>query len=268
MIRGAVLGSPIKHSLSPVLHKRAYELLNIEADYSAIELLPEGADDFFRAAADEDWTGFSLTMPLKESIIEIGSVLSFDIDPMAKLMHSGNTVVRRGENFFVTSTDRTGFIRLLDDVSKSKVAIIGGGGTARAALGALDGLAKHVDFLLQTPSRSKALLGIATATELNFFGMDHSLEGYDLVISTVPAGASDELAASLDVHIPTLFEVLYNPYPTALLEKAQKLGSRTFDGIDLLVEQALDQIHLFSGVDFEYSEMRQELLVAARNTLS
>jgi shikimate dehydrogenase len=267
VIKAAVLGSPIKHSLSPVLHGRAYELLNIEADYSAIELTPEGADDFFRAALYEEWRGFSLTMPLKESIIEIGSVLEFEIDPVAKLMHSGNTVVRKDGNFFVTSTDRTGFIRLLQDVPKNRVAIIGGGGTARAALGALDGVSQSVDFLLRTPSRSKALLGIATTTELNFFGMEHSLEGYDLVITTVPAGASDELAEALDFRIPTLFEVLYNPYPTALLKKAQELGSRTFDGIDLLVEQALDQIHLFSARDFDYSEMRSELLMAARNTL-
>lgn len=264
MIKAAVLGSPITHSLSPALHKRAYELLGLPASYSSIELIPERSLDFFTRALKEDWTGFSLTMPLKETIFDLAGSLDFEIEPIATRMRSANTILKVGEVFRASSTDRTGFIRLLERVKKDRVAVIGGGGTARAVLGALDGVARNIDFLLRNSARSEALSTIASSSSVNFYSLDHSLEGYDLVISTVPAGASDLIADSLNFNVPTLFEVLYNPYPTKLLAKAISLESTVFDGIDLLVEQALDQIALFSGAAFEYSGMRQELLAVGR----
>jgi shikimate dehydrogenase len=267
MIRAAVLGFPINHSLSPLLHNKAYQILGVEASYGAIELKPEGAFDFFNNLSRSDWTGFSLTMPLKEAIISLGEKLGYSLDPEAKRALSGNTLVRVGETFHVTSTDRSAFIRLLSDLPCDRVAIIGGGGTARAALSSLVGKARHVDFLLRTASRSEVLMAIADDVELGFYGMEHSLDGYDLIISTVPAGASDQIAARLHSPVPYFFEVLYNPYPTQLLAKMRSQRSVTFDGIDLLVEQALDQIALFSGVEFSYDTMRRELQESARNSV-
>ena len=267
MIRAAVLGSPIAHSLSPTLHMAAYKFLEISGSYEAVELTPENAHDFFAAALHEDWTGFSLTMPLKETIVEVGSSLGFEIDPMAMRMRSANTLMRKGTTFAASSTDRTAFSNLLAGVVKKRVAIIGGGGTARAALSALNGVSTSIDFLLHSPARRELLSEISTDSELNFHGMDHPLDGYDLVISTVPAGASDQIALSLHRAIPTLFEVLYKPYPTPLLAKARALGSHTIDGMDLLVEQAIDQIALFTGASFDREELRKLLLQVGRSHL-
>ena len=263
MIKAAVLGSPIGHSLSPALHKRAYEILKIPASYGAIELTPESAREFFELALREDWTGFSLTMPLKESIFD----LNFNVDPIAQRMRSANTLIKEDGTFYATSTDRTAFIRLFEGIDKKRTAIIGGGGTARAALGALDGRAESVDFLLRTPARAELLSTIAQNTEVHFFDMEHSLRGYDLVIATVPSGASDQIAESLDFTIPTFCEVLYNPFPTPLLAQAQLLGSKTIDGIDLLVEQAMDQVLLFTGEPFDLAEMRGALQAVGRSHL-
>jgi shikimate dehydrogenase len=267
MIRAAVLGAPIAHSLSPALHSAAYAFLGISGSYEAIELTPEMAPDFFVAALQEEWTGFSLTMPLKETIVEVGSTLGFEIDPIAMRMRSANTLMRKGKTFAASSTDRTAFINLLAEVTKEKVAIIGGGGTARAALSALDGFSTSIDFLLRSSARRELLSDIATESALNFYGMDHPLDDYDLVISTVPAGATDDIALSLDRAIPTLFEVLYKPYPTPLLAKARALGSHTIDGMDLLVEQAIDQIALFTGASFDREELRKLLLQVGRSHL-
>jgi shikimate dehydrogenase len=264
MIKAAVLGSPISHSLSPALHKRAYELLGVAASYGAIELHPESAGDFLLGALQEDWTGFSLTMPLKEKIFGLMDLMDFRIDSEATRMRSANTLVVENGGFRATSTDRTGFIRLFDGLARKRVAIIGGGGTARAALAALEGAATTVDFLLRSSARTEILAKVAISTEVNFFGMDHSLRGYDLVIATVPSGVSDLIAATLDFPIPAFCEVLYNPFPTALLAKARSLGSRTMDGIDLLVEQALDQVKLFSKQNFEFEAMRGELQAIGR----
>ncbi len=265
MIKAAVLGSPISHSLSPALHKRAYEILGVPASYGAIDLTVELAQDFLLRALKEDWTGFSLTMPLKEAIFTMRDEISFE--PITEIMRSVNTLFVQDGKFLASSTDRTGFIRLLSDIPKERVAIIGGGGTARAALAALDGEASEIDFLLRSPHRSQALSLIAQKSEVAFYGMDRSLRGYDLVIATVPSGASDEIAESIDFTIPTLCEVLYKPFPTKLLAKARSLGARTLDGIDLLVEQALDQVSLFSAMKFELSPMRVALQRVGREHL-
>ena len=267
MIKAAVLGSPISHSLSPALHKRAYELLGVAGSYGAIDLIPELAGDFFSRALEEDWTGFSLTMPLKETIFELVSSLPFEIEPLAARMRSANTLLLRDGLYLASSTDRTGFMRLFEGVAKDRVAIIGGGGTARAALGALDGSATEIDFLLRSPHRRDALSRIAQRSAVNFFDMDHSLRGYDLVIATVPSGATDSIAADLDFQIPCFCEVLYKPFPTPLLAKAQSLGGRTLDGIDLLVEQAMDQVAIFSGQVFDFGTMRSALQAVGREHL-
>ena len=267
MIKAAVLGSPINHSLSPLLHNAAYDFLGIPGKYEAIDLTPENARSFFIAALKEDWTGFSLTMPLKETVVDVGADLGFDIDPIALRMRSANTLFRNGNTFAALSTDRTAFVHLLADIKKEKVAIIGGGGTARAALCALDGVATSIDFLLRSQNRRDLLSSLGLKSRLNFHAMDYSLEGYDLVIATVPVGASDLIAHTLECTVPTFFEVLYKPYPTPLLSRARALGSRTIDGMDLLVEQAIDQIALFTGSLFNREELRTHLLKVGRSHL-
>ena len=264
MIKAAVLGSPISHSLSPALHKRAYEVLGVPGSYGAIELIPELAANFLRTALKEEWTGFSLTMPLKEVIFTMREEITLDIDPVALRMKSANTLIVQGNGFQVTSTDRTAMIRLFQGIEKNRCAIIGGGGTARAALAALDGAASSIDFLLRSPARIETLSTIPRSSAVNFYGMDHSLRGYDLVIATVPSGASDEIANSLDFTIPTFCEVLYYPFPSPLLAKARSLGAHSIDGIDLLVEQAMDQVVLFTGLDFDRVIMRAALQATGR----
>jgi shikimate dehydrogenase len=263
MIKAAVLGSPISHSLSPLLHMAAYKELGLKADYQAIDLSLENAPAFFDRARKEEWTGFSLTMPLKESVFNSG----FELEPVALQMRSVNTLLFQKGNFSALSTDRTAFIRLLENVKKQRVAIIGGGGTARAALSALDSSSVSVDVLLRSEKRAEILKKIATKSELTFFDMNHDLQGYDLVISTVPADASSLVASKGLSKESTFFEVLYNPFPTAGLKSAQDIGCQVIDGMQLLVEQALDQIHLFSAADFNYDQMRTHLLGIGRAQL-
>jgi len=260
MIKAAVLGSPISHSLSPLLHNAAYKELGLKADYQAIDVTLEKAPEFFSRALREEWTGFSLTMPLKESVFSSG----FEIDPDALRMQSANTLLYKNGNFSALSTDRTAFIRLLEPVKRERVAIIGGGGTARAALSALDSPSVAVDFLLRSEQRSQMLSQIANSSKVGFFDMEHDLQTYDLIISTVPAGASELVASKNWSKEAIFFEVLYNPYPTKLLAKAISMGSNVLDGIDLLVEQALDQISLFSGLTVEFDSLRPELLAVGR----
>jgi shikimate dehydrogenase len=266
MIKAAVLGSPISHSLSPALHRKAYQELGLQASYEAIDLPLESADRFFASPELLEWSGLSLTMPLKESIFSYG----FEIDEDALRIRSANTLVRRDNSFFATSTDLSAFKRLLAPLGVQRVAILGGGGTARAALGALDIPGTSLTFLLRTPSRSELLKEATQFADLDFVDMEHSLDGFDLVISTLPKNAAQSVAqmVSTSRELPALFEVLYDPAPTPALDIARARGAKTFDGMDLLVEQALDQIALFTRVDFEYDAMREILLKEGRSHLA
>ena len=255
MMRAAVLGSPISHSLSPLIHNAAYQQLGYPGMYTAIEMADSNFADFLKSLDASEWAGLSLTMPLKESAL---GIVDF-VDPVAARISSGNTVFFEDGKTILCSTDYLAFARIFQDVKIRKVAIIGGGGTARAALGALTGLVSGVDVLLRSRERIPKLQQAGQDLDLHFLPLNSSLSDYDLVVSTLPAGAADSLALAVHQARGTLFEVLYNPWPTQLVAKWQALNLPVIDGFTLLVEQALDQIRIMTGRDFEYTQMRQFL---------
>ena len=132
MIRAAVLGSPISHSLSPKIHRRAYEILGISANYEAIEVDENSFRDFFAKNSDETWSGYSLTMPLKEVVLSVAGVK----DERCVRINSANTLFRSGEVWSALSTDLMAFENLINVGRNAKVVLIGGGATARAAAAA------------------------------------------------------------------------------------------------------------------------------------
>ena len=259
MIKAVVLGSPIAHSLSPKIHKRAFEILGIAGEYQAIEVDESNFMDFFDKFSKEDWSGFSLTMPLKE--IALGALA--EVDERARRINSANTLYKNLVGWALTSTDLIAFENFLPVDLNSKVAIIGGGGTARAAIGALDSFVSKissVDVLLRSPERLKAMSQAAPNLRVNQIAMDSSLESYDLVIQTTPAQAFDPYADNLTSTSGTLVECLYKPWPTKLVARFIESGGTVISGKQLLVEQALFQIELFTNQKFDFAQMRQELL--------
>ncbi len=264
MMRAAVLGSPIAHSLSPVIHQTAYRILEFEGEYTRFELSSDALPGFLNQKLAENWRGFSLTMPLKETVLPLLN----SIDPKASVIASVNTVINRSGEWHGLSTDMVGFERVFANLDISRVALIGGGGTARAAVGALANRVPSIHTFLRTSSRRDALQRAAGETLIEAIEMSgewtHQLNNYDLVISTVPSGViSTEACVEL---VPTglLCEVLYHPWPTPLASAWQRSGLPIIDGIDLLVEQALEQIALFTERDFDRDDMRTRLLAVAR----
>jgi shikimate dehydrogenase len=266
MMRAAVLGSPIKHSLSPILHESAYRILGIDGEYEAIEvkscdLLTFFDNELSNSLESGARRGFNLTMPLKESVFEY---VRCDFDALSSRIRSANTLLRNDDGFTATSTDATAFGRLLANHNVSRVAIIGGGGTARAAVAALADRSSQIDLLLRTPTRAHLIESIAPSAKVNVLGMNSPLTGYDLVINTTPIGAADHLSAGEGVGSGLLLESLYKPLPTELSFAWKELGGSVIDGIDLLVEQALDAIALMTEISFDYSELRSALQAVAR----
>ena len=260
MIKAAVLGSPISHSLSPKIHSHAYQLLGLKSSYSAIEVNQNSFCDFYLDAtskeSDTDWSGFSLTMPLKEIVLQFCE----NVDSVTESINSGNTLYKSDGTWKVTSTDYLAFRNLLEVSKESKVAIIGGGGTARAAMGALNSKVKEVDVFLRSDSRMSALAKAAPKLLIHKRDLADPLDSYDLIIQTTPAGSFDDYVLYTKRTSGILLEAIYKPWPTQLVKHFEELGGRVISGKELLVEQALFQIEIFSGVKFDVSEMRSALL--------
>ena len=256
MIKAAVLGSPISHSLSPLLHNSAYSFLHLQGHYESIEVKADELANFLARVGKVEWAGFSLTMPLKEFVIPLAD----SVEERSARITSANTLIFESGKSYAFSSDLLAFERLLADTNCERVAILGGGGTARAALGALDGRAKKIDILVRNDKRRSALQACVEKTEVELRDFHTPLVNYDLVISTVPVGAADSLVAAEFLPEGTLFEVLYHPWPTKLSSLWQSAGLPLFSGFQLLVEQALDQIRVMTQIDFDYGQMRAHLL--------
>ena len=258
MIKAAVLGSPISHSLSPLLHNTAYAQLGIQGSYEAIEVNAGGLAKFMDGR-DATWTGFSLTMPLKEEAIEYAD----HVDELAKRINSANTLYRDGGVWRATSTDVVGFSQSLNFnkiAIKGHVVILGAGATARAAAAACDGSAAHITVINRSLSRVQGMSDAVIDSELRFLNWDNLsvLSDADLVISTVPAGVTDSIELPQKTTAP-FFEALYKPWPTPASALWASRGGFVIDGLDLLIHQAIAQIQIFTGKVFDSAAMYAQL---------
>jgi len=245
MIRGAVLGSPISHSLSPVLHKGAFTFLGVDGSYEAIDVPSGTLVDFFAKSSDT-FNYFSLTMPLKEEVFS----LDIFFDEPAQRIGSANTLYRKNDKWYGTSTDGSGFLSALDAVSDrtfTNALILGAGGTARAIAGALDFHIPSISVLGRTSTRRDALSQCVQTSAFEYLQWSdgYDLSEFDIVINTTPAGAADLLAENLPATVSALlFDVIYKPWPTVLASRWADRSGQVINGKELLLWQGLDQLDL------------------------
>ncbi|MEV5937714.1 shikimate dehydrogenase [Streptomyces sp. NPDC051994] len=250
--RAAVLGSPIAHSLSPVLHRAAYAELGLAHwSYDRFEVDEAGLPGFV-AELDASWAGLSLTMPLKRAVIP----LLDGISDTAASVEAVNTVVltddgrRLGDN-----TDIPGMVAALDERGVSKVesaAVLGAGATASSALAALARIcAGPVTAYVRSEARAAEMRGWGERLGVDVRTADwaRAADAFEapLVIATTPAGTTDALAAAVPAHPGTLFDVLYEPWPTPLAAAWAGRGGAVVGGLDLLVHQAVLQVEQMTG---------------------
>jgi shikimate dehydrogenase len=251
--KAAVLGSPIAHSLSPVLHRAAYDALGLDDwTYTAIECDEAGLPGLI-ASCDRGWAGLSLTMPLKRAVLP----LLDRTEPLATQVGGANTVVFTGGARHGYNTDAPGMVAALAEAgvtAPASATILGAGATACAALAALrdTGLTTAV-AQVRDQSRAGDLLATAgrlgMTVELRPFGS--AVRGGDLLISTVPAGAADFFYPERAVVEPpapaAVLDVVYHPWPTPLALAAAQSGAIVVSGFDLLLHQAACQVELMTG---------------------
>ena len=269
MKRAAVLGSPIKHSLSPTIHNAAYRRLGVDAMYDANEVDSQSLQSFLESKLPKsDWVGFSLTMPLKERICEISEDLGISLDDRSLRISSVNTLYREGNAWKGTSTDVSGFSFLLKDYQFSSATIIGAGGTARAAIEALDQECL-INVVRRDVKREREIREAFPDRLISFTNWSELDQSWNrpLVILAVPIEATSELESSFSPP-EVLVDALYSPWMPPISRLQSASGMKLLSGIDLLCAQALDQIRLMTSVAFDDLELFSYLKSVAEQALS
>ena len=266
MTTGAVLGSPVSHSLSPLLHRSIFEHLGLPINYRAIEVASGGLQSFLEKNQNE-FDYFSLTMPLKEEALS----LDIEIDPLVHRIQSANTLIRRDARWSLHSTDGLGFSKALEHEGYARfksVLVLGAGGTARAVVGALDSIAENITVLGRTSTRSSVLQAAVTKADFSYLRWSDTPDftPYDLIVNTTPAGAADILANSVpnslmqsmsspSVKPSLLFDVIYKPWPTVLASRWLDSGGLVINGSEMLLYQGIAQAELVLGSTLDYKDL-------------
>lgn len=252
--RLAVLGSPIAHSLSPLLHRTAYATMGRDWEYDRIEMTERDLPAFLRTR-DSSWRGLSLTMPLKGVAYEASSTRDDD----ARATGAVNTLRFEDDGSLSgVNTDVQGIVRAVSaaGVPRPKsVLILGGGATAASALVAAARLGvDRVEAAARSVERAAHLITLSERLGLELslrpFAADVAPLSSELVISTLPGGLpAPEWYASEDARHTLLLDVAYSPWPSALAQDWDSAGGRVLSGRSMLVHQALIQIRVFEFGD-------------------
>ncbi len=259
--RCGVAGSPIAHSLSPVLHNAAYAHLGLDWEYERHEVGEAGLAAFV-AGLDGTWRGLSLTMPLKHEAIRVAT----EVSALARRVGAANTLVLAPGRRYADNTDVPGLAAALRERgvdSVRRAAVLGGGATAASAVAALAGLTDRVEVVVRDPARAAGVLRVADAvgvasTLVPWLDAGSALTA-PLVVATTPKGAADALAAVVPGVPGVLFDVLYDPWPTPLAAAWAAAGGTVLGGLDLLVHQAVLQVELMTGATVPVEVLRRAL---------
>jgi len=259
-----VIGDPIAHSKSPLIHGFWLEKRGIAGDYRKAHVLPDGLADYFAARrADPVWRGCNVTIPHKQAVMP----LLDRIDPAAGRIGAVNSVVREGEDLVGYNSDAPGFLEPLRPLFAGTqlfrmARVFGAGGAARAVIDALH----HANFALVVAARRReqaealiagydpALNHVATLdhfAEPTDFAFDDRTGIFDLVVNTTPLGMAGRPPLALDFsHVPpgaVVCDIVYAPLETPLLAEARRRGLRTIDGLAMLIGQAAVAFEKFFG---------------------
>lgn len=264
-----VIGDPIAHSKSPLIHNFWLDALGIEAEYRKTHVTSEGLAAYFLARrADPDWLGCNVTIPHKIAVMD------YTDDPGGVRARIGamNTIASEtGGPLIGTNTDAGGFLQpLLRDKWKGQSAVlVGAGGAARAILFALTSLGvPDITVMARDSARGQALLDRA-GVKGRVIGMTDALPAADLLVNSSSLGMVGQPVLDLDLSPladgATVYDIVYAPLETELLKAARAQGLKTLDGLEMLIGQAALAFDIFFDAQAprELDEELRALLLAA-----
>ncbi len=259
-----MVGHPVAHSLSPVMHRAAYVELGLDWTYDAVDVEPGGLADHV-ASLDPAWRALSVTAPHKRDAL----ALADDVSTVAAEVGAANTLLLDEGRVVADNTDVPGAVAALRErgiTSLDRVRVLGAGATAASVAFAATALdARTLELVVRDPARADETAAAArdAGLDVEVHPLDDVPDGrVDLLVSTVPesavGGDVDRLLAGADA----VFDVLYDPWPTRLAEAAAQAGLPVATGLDLLAHQAVLQVRLMTGHDVPVDVLRQVALDA------
>ena len=278
IIKAAVIGYPIKHSLSPIIHNHWINENGVNGSYDKIDIPPENLEEGIKRLIDDGYSGFNLTMPHKELALNFVD----EIDELASNIGAINTI-KIGQNgkTFGTNTDCFGSIQNLKsnfpnwDIDKP-VMVIGAGGAAKAVImGLINAGVLDIRVYNRTIERAEGLalhflnivdLKISVISEDN---LEDSMTDIGLFINTTSLGMAGHPKFNIDIsNLPKtaiVYDIVYNPLNTMLLQNAKGLGLQRLTGIGMLIYQAIPGFKLWFGFDAKHSNVLENKLLESLN---
>ena len=256
----AVIGSPVRHSLSPAIHNAGYEALGIDWAYVAFEVAPGRAADALTAMRVLALAGLSVTMPHKHDV----AAAVDEIAPAARVLDAVNCVERTADGRLVGhNTDGDGFVDSLlaagaHGPAGRRCVVLGAGGAARAVI---DALARHgaTEVVVVNRSPGRGAKAASLAGPVGRVGTPVDVSRADLVVNATSVGM-DSTELALDPALlragQVVADLVYHPLDTALLGVARAAGATPVDGLGMLVHQAARQIRIWTGLDAPVAVMR------------
>lgn len=274
----ALLGSPVSHSISPLMHNRAFQYLGLDYAYLCFDVTEKTLPEAVEGLKAVGIRGFNLTMPNKNKIMELVDHIS----PVSQICKSINTVVNDNGVLTGTSTDGIGYMEAVRDagydVTGQEITMMGGGGasTAICAQAALDEI-RHIHIFVRPSSRFyRRTLELADTinrtTSCRATVYDHddktalrqALSRSRLLINGTPVGMAPDAEHSI-IEDTSLFhedlivsDLIYNPRKTRLMQLAESVGCKAFNGMYMLLYQGAESFQIWTGQDMPVDLIKQE----------
>jgi 3-dehydroquinate dehydratase/shikimate dehydrogenase len=247
-----IIGNPVMHTSSPLIHNPAFERVGINAVY--VPFLVDDVRSFFKLAERLPVQGFSVTVPHKQHVLPYLGKISREV----KLIGSCNTVVKSGSLWKGLNTDFYGFLSPIEEqLERSEIRralVIGAGGAARSVVWALRNYGCRVTILNRTVDTARQLAQ-ATGSDYGGLGEASVVEGCDLVVQTTNVGMSpfedsDPIPDYRFTGKEIAYDLIYKPKETKFLKRAGEAGSQVVYGIQMLMGQGIRQFEAFTGMQY------------------
>jgi 3-dehydroquinate dehydratase/shikimate dehydrogenase len=263
-----VIADPVRHSISPAVHNRAFQSRRVDAVYLPFLVTPSYLRDFFSLAEKLPLSGFSVTIPHKQKIIRYLDA----VDPLARRIGAVNTVWRKAGKWRGTNTDAagvTGPLSRLLRLPKSSILIVGNGGAARSAACALSDAGAKIALVGRNVDRVRALSKVCGAETLMREQLDSHY--FDAVVHATPLGMYPHVnECFFNGRIPAdvVFDMVYNPMETVLVRNAREQGKTVVPGLNMFIEQAVRQFEIWTGETAPRIVMEKAALEALEHSKS
>jgi len=257
-----VIADPVRHSLSPHVHNRAFQARRLDSVYLPFLVGPQQLKDFFGFADQMPVAGFSVTIPHKQKVLRYLDI----VDPLARRIGAVNTVWKKAGKWRGTNTDANAVLKPLAKhvrPAKASVLVVGNGGAARSAAFALVDAGAKVSITGRNPDRARALAKACDAQAL--LREQLKTAKFDAIVHATPLGMypkSDECFFPDEIPGEIVFDMVYNPLETVLIRRAKEMGKEVIPGLEMFLEQATAQFEIWTGESAPRPAMEKAALEA------